>query len=54
MAEKRTNGKAPASEAGEARTAAPTPRLKTRYLEEIRPTLVSEQNYSNVMEAPRL
>jgi large subunit ribosomal protein L5 len=31
-----------------------TPRLKTRYLEEIRPTLVNEQKYANVMQAPRL
>ena len=31
-----------------------TPRLKTRYLEEIRPALISELNYSNVMQAPRL
>jgi large subunit ribosomal protein L5 len=54
MAEKRTNGKAEAGEAAATRTAAPTPRLKTRYLEEIRPTLVTEQKYSNVMEAPRL
>jgi large subunit ribosomal protein L5 len=30
------------------------PRLKTRYLDEIRPTLVNELNYSNVMQAPRL
>jgi large subunit ribosomal protein L5 len=30
------------------------PRLKTRYLEEIRPTLINELNYSNVMQAPRL
>jgi len=54
MAEKRTNGKAEASEAAEARQPAPTPRLKTRYLEEIRPTLVTEQKYRNIMEAPRL
>jgi large subunit ribosomal protein L5 len=30
------------------------PRLKTRYLEEIRPTLVNELKYANVMQAPRL
>lgn len=30
------------------------PRLKTRYLEEIRPTLINELNYSNVMQAPKL
>src|SRR5215210_6398644 len=51
MAEKRTNGKAPAGEAAEARE---IPRLKTRYLEEIRPALVNELSYSNIMEAPRL
>jgi len=31
-----------------------TPRLKTRYLEEIRPALISEMSYKNVMQAPRL
>lgn len=30
------------------------PRLKTRYLEEIRPALISELKYDNVMQAPRL
>ena len=30
------------------------PRLKTRYDEEIRPTLVNELNYSNIMQAPKL
>jgi large subunit ribosomal protein L5 len=30
------------------------PRLKTRYLDEIRPTLVSELKYKNVLQAPRL
>src|SRR5207302_11399894 len=30
------------------------PRLKTRYVEEIRPALVNELNYENVMQAPRL
>jgi large subunit ribosomal protein L5 len=30
------------------------PRLKTRYLEEIRPALVNELNYSNMMQAPKL
>jgi large subunit ribosomal protein L5 len=30
------------------------PRLKTRYDEEIRPTLVNELKYSNVMQAPKL
>jgi len=51
MAERRTNGKA---EPAEAAGPAPTPRLKTRYLEEIRPTLVNELKYSSVMAAPRL
>jgi large subunit ribosomal protein L5 len=54
MAEKRTNAKAAAGEAAEARQAAPVPRLKARYLEEIRPTLINELNYPNVMAAPRL
>ena len=30
------------------------PRLKTRYVEEIRPALVNELKYANVMQAPRL
>lgn len=30
------------------------PRLKTRYVEEIRPALVNELNYKNIMQAPRL
>jgi len=51
MAEKRTNGAAAASDAAEAKTA---PRLKARYVEEIRPTLVNELKCSNIMEAPRL
>jgi large subunit ribosomal protein L5 len=51
MAEKRTNGKAEASEAA---AAAPVPRLKTRYLEEIRPTLINELKCTSVMQAPRL
>jgi large subunit ribosomal protein L5 len=33
---------------------APTARLKTRYLEEIRPELMSRFGYSSVMQAPRL
>ena len=48
MAEQSTNGKANGAAASEA------PRLKTRYLDEIRPTLVNELKYSNVMQAPRL
>jgi large subunit ribosomal protein L5 len=51
MAEKRTNG---AAEAGESAQAQAAPRLKARYLDEIRPTLVNELKYSNVMQAPRL
>jgi large subunit ribosomal protein L5 len=35
-------------------TAAETARLKTRYLEEIRPALVRRFGYSSVMQAPRL
>jgi large subunit ribosomal protein L5 len=31
-----------------------TPRLKTRYYEEIRPQLIKQFNYSSAMEAPRL
>jgi large subunit ribosomal protein L5 len=31
-----------------------TPRLKTRYVEEIRPTLVNELKYANAMQAPKL
>jgi large subunit ribosomal protein L5 len=31
-----------------------TPRLRSRYAEEIRPALMSEFSYRNVMEAPRL
>jgi large subunit ribosomal protein L5 len=34
--------------------AAPTARLKTRYLEEIRPALLSRFGYSSIMQAPRL
>ncbi len=35
-------------------TTAPPARLKTRYLEEIRPELMSRFGYSSVMEAPRI
>jgi len=41
-----TNGTAPAERV--------IPRLKTRYLEEIRPTLVNDPKYSNSMQAPKL
>jgi large subunit ribosomal protein L5 len=33
---------------------APTARLKTRYLEEIRPALIDRFGYSSVMQAPKL
>jgi large subunit ribosomal protein L5 len=33
---------------------APTARLKTRYLEEIRPALIERFGYSSVMQAPKL
>ena len=39
---------------GTASGEAVAPRLKTRYFEEIRPALVNELNYANVMQAPRL
>ena len=32
----------------------PTPRLKTKYLEEIAPALLQEFNYSSPMAAPKL
>jgi large subunit ribosomal protein L5 len=35
-------------------TATPTPRLKTRYLEEIRPSLIGRFGYSSPMQAPRI
>jgi large subunit ribosomal protein L5 len=35
-------------------TEAPPARLKTRYLEEIRPALISRFGYSSVMQAPRI
>ena len=41
-----TNGTAPAERV--------VPRLKTRYLEEIRPTLVNDLKYANTMQAPKL
>src|SRR5215212_7540736 len=41
-----TNGTAPAERM--------VPRLKTRYLEEIRPTLVNDLKYANTMQAPKL
>ena len=41
---------APAGEAA----AAPSPRLKARYAEEIAPALRSEFGYANVMQVPRL
>lgn len=41
-------------EDGAATAEAVTPRLKKRYFEEIRPALVSEMNFDNVMRAPKL
>jgi large subunit ribosomal protein L5 len=35
-------------------TSSPTARLKTRYLEEIRPALIERFGYSSVMQAPKL
>jgi len=35
-------------------TTAPTARLKTRYLDEIRPALIERFGYSSVMQAPKL
>jgi large subunit ribosomal protein L5 len=35
-------------------TSTPTPRLKTRYLEEIRPSLIGRFGYSSPMQAPRI
>ena len=35
-------------------TQAPTARLKTRYLEEIRPQLMQRFGYSSIMQAPRV
>jgi large subunit ribosomal protein L5 len=39
---------------GAAREERVVPRLKTRYVEEVRPALINEMNYQNVMQAPRL
>jgi large subunit ribosomal protein L5 len=35
-------------------TQAPTARLKTRYLDEVRPKLISRFGYSSVMQAPKI
>ena len=40
------NGSAPAEKV--------IPRLKTRYYDEVRPALVNELNYGNIMQAPKL
>lgn len=32
----------------------PTPRLQTRYLEEVRPSLIQEFSYANMMQAPKV
>ena len=39
---------------GQASVGRPVPRLKARYGEEIRPALMNEFGYGNVMQAPRL
>ena len=41
-----TNGTAPSEKV--------TPRLKTRYFDEVRPALVNELKYANTMQAPKL
>jgi large subunit ribosomal protein L5 len=51
MAEKRTNG---AAEGAKSAQPYAGPRLKARYPDEIRPTLVNELKCSNTMQAPRL
>jgi large subunit ribosomal protein L5 len=43
-----------AEAAGSANVPIPAPRLKTRYLGEIRPRLIDEFSYSNLMQAPRV
>ena len=44
----------PKSGARKAAPAAPTPRLKTRYREELVPRLMQERGYTNRMQVPRL
>jgi len=48
------NSKKKEAEAASAPAERVIPRLKTRYLEEIRPALVNEMQYANIMQAPRL
>ena len=48
------NSKKQAEEGTSAPAEHVVPRLKTRYLEEIRPALMNELQYGNVMQAPRL
>jgi len=52
----RQDGDAAASNGAASNGTAETaiPRLKTRYFEEIRPALVNELKYGNVMQAPKL
>jgi len=54
----RNQGNGAASQASSGDGAAPAgrivPRLRMRYNDEIRPALVNELNYSNIMQAPRL
>jgi large subunit ribosomal protein L5 len=38
----------------ETKPARPAPRLQTRYLEHVRPTMQKEFNYTNPMQVPRL
>ena len=51
-ADSRANG--PVADGGPGAEGRPRPRLKVRYGEEIRPTLMSEFGYGNIMQAPRL
>jgi large subunit ribosomal protein L5 len=46
--------KADKAEKAEQKNGHATPRLKVRYGEEIRPALISEFSYDNVMQAPKL
>src|SRR4051794_6866973 len=54
----RGNGAAASDNGADTAESAPaekvTPRLKTRYFEEIRPALVNELKYGNIMQAPKL
>jgi large subunit ribosomal protein L5 len=52
--QRNTGNGAAASGDGAAPAEKVIPRLKTRYFDEIRPTLVNELNYSNSLQAPKL